>query len=367
MKDFPMIRSLKSSVIATLAIAVPMLLLAQSPITGIYAALLLIMAAPTACCMAGTISGLAPMIVCALACVGSLYGLAGVTGVGIAAVYLFPLLIGFVVLICCRVPFWKGCGVMIGLHVAAMAAVFLILQNLAGGSLYTAAGDGAAQYLSEWEYGDSMLYQAYAMELISLPSSLEEGMLVQVTGGYALSEAARADLLLSVRSLVENLLAGWVPSLIASQSILGGTACLLLPFRFGFLANERRAFKNQPHSEKFCNLDMPPLDSWHIPRGIGWKVGLALIGGYLLSTLSTSVPGQIAGSMLYSGASALFAIQGAATMNFVQKLKGVKRFWRVAVPILLWAFSLLKIIGILDQVMNIRGLRRPPEEMEDED
>ena len=51
MKDFPMIRSLKSAVISTIVIAVPLLALALTPLTGVYAALLTLLALPTACCL----------------------------------------------------------------------------------------------------------------------------------------------------------------------------------------------------------------------------------------------------------------------------------------------------------------------------
>ena len=114
----------------------------------------------------------------------------------------------------------------------------------------------------------------------------------------------------------------------------------------------------------FPTLDMPPFQTWHIPRGIGWQVGVALIGGYLLR-YSRTFALKIAGIMLYGAASSVFMIQGAAFINFIQKRRGSRRFWRVIVPLLLMTTPFLTFIGIFDQMNNARGLRKPPEPKED--
>ena len=184
--------------------------------------------------------------------------------------------------------------------------------------------------------------------------------------------AAREDMLLSVRTMITGQLQLLIPNLIATQSIQGGVACLLLPLRFGYLAEEKRAFlRDEPMGmpgEKqkvdFPTLDMPPFQTWHIPRGIGWQVGVALIGGYLLRYNRTFAL-KIAGIMLYGAASSVFMIQGAAFINFIQKRRGSRRFWRVIVPLLLMTTPFLTFIGIFDQMNNARGLRKPPEPKED--
>ena len=290
MNTFPLIRSLKSAVAGTVLVAVPMLLLSFSPLTGIYAAMLFLMVYPLAVCIVGAVCGLAPMIVDALAGIYALGMLLGLKGAGIGAVYLLPILAGFLLLVHFRVPFWKGCGALICVHVAAFAGVYLWARSLAGGQLYALAGDAAVQALGSTEIGDTLLYQFYSMGLIGLPDDLAQNAVQTGPLGYlTLSDAARQDLLLSVRALVENTLAAAVPNLIISQSILGGVMCLYLPLRFGFLAQEKREFIADAASEavvmdakgkravNFPDLHMPPLSQWHLPRGVGWKVGAALI------------------------------------------------------------------------------------------
>lgn len=376
MKDFPLIRTGRGAIIGFIAIAAPLLLLSLSPLTGIYAVALVLLLLPAALGIVGMTGGLAPMLAGAAVGIFSMFLLVGRPGALLSAVYVLPILAAFVLLFQFRVPFWKSCACMIGVHVLSLAGVYLLLQQMTGNHLYTVAGDTVMTALENWEMGDTMLYQAYAMGLLSLPNELSKDMLLQAGDGYMLAPAARADLLLSMRSMVQSTLAALIPSLIVTQSILGGVLCLLLPIRFGYIAAERRAFLTNPPSEiegekqeyrkpDFPTLGMPPLSLWHIPRGIGWQVFVALIAGNFLQA-SASAPLAIAGIILYSAASALFTLQGAALINFVQKTRGVRRIWRIIVPILLMMVSVLSFIGIFDQIVNIRGLRMPREPKEEE-
>lgn len=376
MKDFPLIRTGRGAIIGFIAIAAPLLLLSLSPLTGIYAVALVLLLLPAALGIVGLTGGLAPMLAGAAVGIFSMFLLVGRPGALLSAVYVLPILAAFVLLFQFRVPFWKSCACMIGVHVLSLAGVYLLLQQMTGNHLYTVAGDTVMTALENWEMGDTMLYQAYAMGLLSLPNELSKDMLLQAGDGYMLAPAARADLLLSMRSMVQSTLAALIPSLIVTQSILGGVLCLLLPIRFGYIAAERRAFlanspseiegeKQEYRKPDFPTLGMPPLSLWHIPRGIGWQVFVALIAGNFLQA-SASAPLAIAGIILYSAASALFTLQGAALINFVQKTRGVRRIWRIIVPILLMMVSVLSFIGIFDQIVNIRGLRMPREPKEEE-
>lgn len=375
MKEFPMIRSAQAAGIGTLLIAGPLLLLSLSPLLGMYAAMLVIFLLPTALCTAGLVCGFLPMMAGAAAGLFSMYQLAHFPGLQLTAVYILPILAAFIFIMIRQIPFRKACPIMIGVHVASLAAAYLLLQQMAGGQLYTLAGDAVASALENWEMGDSMLYQFYMMGLINLPEELAEGMLMQVgEAAYTLSAQARADLLLSVRTMVNTMLLSLLPSLIVQQSLLGGVGCLLLPLRFGFIAAERRAFRGNGENGyiqgedgkktvDFPDLGMEPLSMWHLPRGIGWQVGAALAAGYLMQ--QSAVPAlALGGILLYSAASTVFVIQGFALINFLQKAKGSKRPMRIIVPILLFFLSVLMYVGIFDQITNIRVLRkhREPEE-----
>lgn len=370
MKDFPLFRSLRAGIVGTLVLVVPLLFF--SNISGMEPALIMLVMGllPLAFCTAGLVCGAAVMGIGVLAGVVSMYLSMGLQGGLVAAVYLAAVAAGFVWVIVRRVPFWKGCAVMIGVHVAALAGCYLMVQQFTGGQMYTAAGDWLVNLINSDESGNQILYSLYQSGVITLPSQMQETALLPIGEGYILHPAARADLLLSVSGLVYNQLAAMVPSFLITQSILGGVLCLLLPLRFGIIAARRRAFRQQVGAEEdeirlnFPDLAMPPLSLWHIPRGMGWKVGVALIVGSVLQYGGTPAM-SMAGIILYAGAQALFALQGAAVLNFMQKAKGTGRHWRVIVPVLLYALSILHIVGIFDQITNARGLRKPPQPKEE--
>ena len=378
MKDFPLVRSTRAAVIWSAVLVIPILLLSRSVLSGLYTALILVYLTPVLLCMAGLCAGSLPMGLGLAAAVTGMYMLAGAQGAGLTAIYLLPILAAFVYIILRRVPFWKGCAVMIGVHAAAFVAVFALLQSWAGGSLYQAAGAAAEDALTRWELGDYLLFELYEpLGIIQLTQEQAERLMKDAFqgGAFTLPEDIRRDMLLSVSSLISESLQALVPSLIVSQSILGGVGCLLLPLRFGYLAQEKRRFlasdaadeaEREPAESQpvdFPDLGMPLLRTWFIPRGVGWQVGAALVAGYLLRY--AQVPAlSVAGMILYAGASAVFSLQGLALLNYMQHLRSRKRVWRMIVPLLLMMTRIMTLLGIVDQVVNLRGLRKPREPKE---
>ena len=371
------VRSVKSAVVGSLLLMIPYLLLLPGreilgPLPAVYAVMLTVYLLPLALCLVTMVCGVLPMLIGLITALSTITTLMGTTGLALCALYALPVVGTFLTLVQMQVPFKKSCPIMIGVHVAALALVFAVSQKMTGGDLYNQAGSAVADFLKSWDLGDLLLYEFYSMGLIDLRESLRDNALQSGLYSFTLSDAAREDMLLSVRTMITGQLQLLIPNLIATQSILGGVACLLLPLRFGYLAEEKRAFlRDEPMGElgekqkvDFPTLDMPPFQTWHIPRGIGWQVGVALIGGYLLR-YSGAFALRIAGIMLYGAASSVFMIQGAAFLNFFQKRRGSRRFWRVIVPLLLMTTPFLTFIGIFDQMNNARGLRKPPEPKED--
>ncbi len=379
--QLPLVRSVKACVTGALLVSLPFLFFMLpgqrilGPLPAVYATLLILYLLPVALCLVTTVCGLAAAAAGLVASMACMALLTGPQGLLLALLYIVPVFAAFLIVIRFEIPFWKSLLAMIVVHAVSLTAVFLLARAMAGGDLYSGAGEAVADFLENWDMGDLMLYQMYSMGLIDLKSDLADSALLQVLGGYQLSSAARADMLLSVRGLITDMLRSMVPHLIVSQSVTGGTACLLLSLRFGFLAEEKREFLrddsfieeaegHQKQPVNFPDLGMPPLSQWHIPRGVGWQVGVALAAGYLLRANGTPALGT-AGVLLYGAASAVFSIQGLAAVNFLQKKRGSRRFWRVLVPLLLMTTGIPVVIGVFDQINNFRGLRKPPEPKED--
>ena len=382
-KQLPFVRSVKACVTGALLVALPFLFFMLpgqrilGPLPALYASLLILYLLPAALCLVTTVCGLASALAGLAAAMACMAALTGPQGMALAALYLVPVFAAFLIVMRFEIPFWKSLLAMIAVHAGSLTCVFLLARGMAGGDLYIGAGNAVASFLESWDMGDLMLYQLYSMGMIDLKSDLAGSALMQVAGGYALSDAARADMLLSVRSLITSLMRGMAPHLIVSQSITGGTACLLLSLRFGYLAEEKRAFlrddtpieeaEGEPKQKRpvsFPDLGMPPFNQWHIPRGMGWQVGLALAAGYVLRTGDAPAL-ETAGVLLYGAASSVFSIQGLAAVNFLQKKRGSRRFWRVLVPLLLSGTAIPVFVGLFDQINNFRGLRKPPEPKED--
>ena len=367
MKDFPLIRSGKAALIGFLLLAVPMLLLSLTPITGIYVVLFVLFVLPMGLCLVSGLGGLIPGMAGLLCGLIACQHLLGVQGLAAAAIYLIPVFAVFHLILWQKLPFFKGCSLMIVTHILAFSCVYLYAQQLFDHQLYQAVADMAVKALAEMPECDILLIQMYQMGVITLPDALQEQLRILPSGLYFITPAAKQDLLLSIGALVENFLVSMVMLMMAQHAIISGVACLLLPQRFGKIAYDKQVFlaKEGKNIPSFPDLNMPPLSLWHIPRGMGWKVGLAWVAGSLLQATAQSTAAAMAGSILYYGATALFTWQGAALLNFTQKARGTKRPFRVMIPLLFYALGILPYMGIFDQIINLRGLRKPPEPKEE--
>lgn len=368
MKEIPLIRSYKAALVCLGILVLPTLAMCFTPITALYAALILLFVYPLGSCMTNALGGLLPgtLVVCAGVVCGRL--IAGPQGALIAACYLVPIFLGSLLIVKKKPPFFLGCAIMIVVHILSFSAVYLYLQRLFDHQLYAFAADAAIQYFNQSPYADPLLAQFYSMGILSLPTEMKDQFVLLPSGAFLMTPAAREDLLLSLRSLTEAALFNLVMVLFTSLPFISGVACLLLPQRFGQLAHERQVFMAQ-EGEKvppFPNLNMPPLSLWHLPRGVGWKVGAAWLAGSLLQTMGSANATAVAGVILYQGATALFTWQGAALLNFTQKIKGTRRPARVLIPLLFFVLGILPYLGIFDQIINLRGLRKPPTPKEEQ-
>lgn len=368
MKELPLIRSGKAALISTLLLTVPILLLSLDPMIGLYAVLLIVLWMPAGACTAALTGGIAPAAAGISVSIYACAQVMGLPGMISACVYLIPIFIAFLVVHRLKLPFFKGCAAMMLTHIIAAAGVYLYLQQLFNQQLYRAAADGAMQWFSSQEGGDTLLYMLYQHGLIPLNTEMKEEMQALLpTIPFALSPALRQEMLLSLGAMTEELLFEMTLLLFTLQAFLSGVACMLLPQRFGKLLYAKQQFLAGEGAvlPPFPDLKMPPLSLWHLPRGIGWKVAVVWIAGSFLQSIQADQSIQIAGAILNNCATAVFTWQGAALLNFVQKAKGTRRAFRVLLPLLLLVLGVLPYMGIFDQIINLRGLRKPPEPKED--
>lgn len=366
MKETPLIRSLPAALIAAAVLVLPVVLTAMVPDAGIYAVLFVLFLLPVGSCVAEACGGLVPALATLLCGVLAVGRVVGVDGLWLSGVYVAAVFVAYLFVNWKKTHFFKACGIMILVHMMAFCLAYVYMQRLFDNQLYQAAGQATADYIKSLPECDMLLIQFHSSGFIGLADELKNQVLVLPNGLFGMTDVVRQDMLLSVSALTEELLQGLMPMVLVQHSILSGVGCLLLSRRFGFLCRERRLAKEPERQDGAPRMDMnmPPLSLWHLPRGLGWKVGLAwVLGSFLRLNANQTI--MVAGAILYYAANAVFIWQGAALLNFTQKAKGTKRIWRVVMPCLFFVLGILSYLGIFDQIINLRGLRKPPEPKED--
>ncbi len=364
MKDLPLIHTGKAALISLAALVLPVILLALSPVTGLYSLLICLFVLPMGICTAAMVGGLAPAGMGLIAGVIACFRLLGQGGLWLSALYLGLICAAFLFVMIKKPGFFQSCGIMILSHMAGLCILYVYAQNLCDQQLYRMAGEGMASLIATLPECDTLLMQCYSMGLISLTPDMKEQIII-ANNAYVLTPIVRQDMLLSLSALVEMLCKSLMPMILVGFSILSGILCLLLSQRFGKIYYDTLVFKAAEGSTiaPFADLKMPPLSLWHLPRGIGWKVGLCWVLGTVLQGVGDTA--ALAGAILYYAADAIFIFQGAALLNFTQKAKGTRRPMRILLPCLFFCLGILAYMGLFDQVVNLRGLRKPPEPKEE--
>ena len=367
MKAFPMIRFASAAVIAAVLLVLPLIIFGAMPGMEIYAVLFVLFVTPIGSCIAASCGGMVPALAALMAGVLALGKGLGMDGLWMAGVYLGAIFGTYLFVHWKKVDFFKACGAMILAHMLPLCLVFYSLQMRFDHQLYQAAGQAVAGFIDASPVRDEMLLQFYSTGMIRLTETLQNQLIILPgTSLFAMSDAVRQDMLLSVGALVQDAVELIVPQVMVQQSILSGVACLLLSQRFGFLYQKQQLSKGGKAESALPlpELDMPPFSLWHLPRGLGWKVGLAWVAGSFLR-INDQPALMMAGAVLYHAANAILIWQGAALLNFTQKAKGTRRVWRVVLPCVFFGVGILSYLGIIDQIVNLRGLRKPPEPKED--
>ncbi len=368
MQSLPWTRSLRAALIGTLVVCAPFLLMMTGQAGASIVAVYLCQAAmPIALCLLLMWCGLLPALVCLAVGAFCASYTAGALAGALCALFLLSVLGAFCACVVKRVPFWKTVAAVAGAQFLAQLAIFVLLQQTLGGDLYSLGARALVEGLRAAPEGDGMLYQLYQMGVLSLPAEFGTAfsdITVLKDGAYVLTDAVREEFLSAVYARARLLLLSYVPTAMVSQSITGAVLGVSLSIYFGRRAARRRAFKYDREEPEVPDLGMPELAKWHLPRGMGMRVG-ALAVGYLVTSFSQSETLAFAGAMMYVAFSAVYSIQGLAVVNFTQKQRGTGAFWRkvtlVALYLLSQQFQVLLILGVLDQALNIRKLRPPRE------
>lgn len=405
MHFFPLIRTKKATIIMSLIMVLPMVLMTLGVMSDRVMALVLpvycFLFYPVLIMISALWGGLLSMVLGLLSVLSALYVSFSFVGAGLGLVYFVPVIAAFIYVVEKQVPFFKALGVLALVMLVCQVACALILRVIAGGDIATAAGQGAVELISASPMCDLLLLSLYQTGSITIKNDLLLDFFI-VQGGQivGLTDMGRAEMLLSVRSMVSSI-ALTLPSMIVSNAITLSTAGLGLGLYIGRVSTQRADYmamrkkeiaaqvKSQREAKErgeappedtrtaadykaarekaeqqmpagFPDLKMPQLQMWFLPRGAGLKVGLLALG-YLPLMFSTSLTGATIGQLFVTVFTAIYSIQGMAALNFLQRKAGVRSGGRKATLIILYVLfqSIFLWLGVLDQVLNFRKLRPP--------
>ncbi len=364
MRQVPWVRTRASALVTILLFALCLFMCMTPMVT--YGVMLIYFAAPVMLCLAWLLAGRAAADICAVLSAAAFYLVGGLPTAAAGIVYLLPAHILF------RIQTVKGASALrTGIFTASalmlsQLAVYVAVQAANGGRAYEAAALAVTQWFErDRETGDLLLIYMNSAGLLPLsPSFTGEGL----TTAGALSEAARQDLLNTVHLSVVSMLTAMVPPMMVEMSIYQGAMAVLIPRRAaeGYILRRGRAGGGGDETKPLPGTDTPQLKLWHLPRGWGWRIGI-LGAGYILMYIPGDILSQ-AGQLLFYVFFAVYSIQGIALLNHIQCSRSRRRFWRIAVPILILLIfqEALCLMGCLDQVLDIRKLREPYQDDSDQ-
>jgi len=363
MTAIPLIANRKKAVVGVLLFA--LLFAACHTPFSLWALLFLYLLGPVALCTMTLTGGVLPAAAAVILSGLGLYRAFGVGSMVCMLCYLVPTWLLFMGLYMYKVRYTVCFAAMIACQVITQAATLLVLNSIVGGELFVKASEAICSLIEYSDFGDMLLITMAQYGLVSLSGDLMDGAVLMTELGYVLTDPARQELLLSLRSMLITMLTALLPGMLISHSVETALLSHVWPrHRLQRLSAPPEELTEMPGAPE--GDEMPHISLWHIPRPWGLRIGI-LGAGYFLTTSANPALSML-GQMFFSLFTVVFSIQGVATLNFVQHRRGTSYPWRVALPIVLTLFlpNTLTFLGIMDQMTNMRQLR-PPVRRPDDD
>lgn len=226
----------------------------------------------------------------------------------------------------------------------AMLCGLLVWANLRyEGQVYAGIAEDMAAWVNAQSNADEMLLRCYQMGLSRLEEEYQPA--VNLLGPLALTPQVRLELLYSLRTTLEDLLAGLLPQVIVAWVLLTAVLTAALPD----IIRRKRGQKGQ----------LLPFGEWQMDAN--QRRGMNLLAlGYLVQLLGTSAVSVTVGGLCAAAFQYGYTLLGMAVLEGMTKQMGtarvLRRFWMAV--LLLLAPVLLVILGIADWGFDLRKLRR---------
>lgn len=229
---------------------------------------------------------------------------------------------------------------------AGMAFVCTALGALSvrygGAPLAAGLSQELADTISALAERDAVLISAYQAGLAQLDKAYAAMPAVRIGDVVLMMPAVRMQLLYSLQTNMEYILAASMPGLIVSYAAMTTLMCTVLPDEM----LRRHGLAKQP---------LPAIETWRLPRRLpGGIIVLCLLG--FLPSLTNHDMLESLGRLCSSAVDWVFMFTGAGLLAYLMKQRGVSRMMRMIAPLVLAVAipQTLVILGIVDMFVPLR-------------
>ena len=237
-----------------------------------------------------------------------------------------------------------------GLCLGAWITGIVMLLGITKGQIVT----GLAQIFCDWveksPQCNTILLNAYSMGYSRLEGTAALVPAVQVMGHVLISEDVKMQMLYSLRVSLE----GMLPSVLCETLVYHTAVTTLLSV----------ALPDWRRRKAGAEGELPPMERWYIPRGLGLAL-MALCLGRVVALFSSNGAAVFMGWLCWAVFKAAYVVQGLCLLQWMEKRMGIRsvirNIWAVVLSIL--APIIPMVMGMVDQRRDSRHLR-PHEEVE---
>lgn len=238
----------------------------------------------------------------------------------------------------------KQRGLAWGCMCIAMVCALLVWANLHyAGQVYGGLAEDLASWVNEQDNAGEILLRCYQMGFSRLEDDLQP--VINLLGMLVMTPQVRMQLVYSLRTTLESLLAALLPQVIVGWALVTAVLAASLPD----VVRRRRGQRGE----------LLPFTQWRMTDRMRRFMNVLALG-YLLQLMGTSAVTATVGSLCGAAFQYGYTLLGLAVMEGITKQYGtarpLRRLWMLVC--LLLAPIILVILGIADWVLDPRKLRR---------
>ena len=359
MESTRMNQSNKSAMIATLAVAVFILILYSAPYSPMYLSISTVFLFPILLFILSGRGGLQAALTGFILMAVANYLRMGLLALAMSTVYLLPVTMVLLYCLAKKITFLKTVIVLAITYTLSVLLLYVALNLVTNNQAYALAVEYIMAGLETLPGRDTLLYMMVNNGLLSLSGLAENTPIFdETTRDIVFLPNVLTELYAQARTRLDLLLRSLPPSLMTSFGIMLSSMGL-----YAGIAFNRRKIPNQTPEEQSRYIasplpETPPFSMWHISRMMSlYLLPLAVI--YLI-TMGMGGTMRLAGQMMFSVFTTIYSIQGLSVVNWwLRKFLSPVPLRMLALLLFYLVFQNIAFwIGLAEQLFDSRALRK---------